>query len=68
MVDERFGSIEKMMKVKPFSVTRQQLYRVVNGEVNTTIKVARELSDALEVSLNDVYVLLIDAQEVRKGV
>ena len=63
LIDEKYGSVDKLMSEHAFSITRQQLYRVVNGKTNTTINVAYQLAQALGVSLTDMYFLIVEAQE-----
>lgn len=60
-VSQKYGTVGKMFKAYPFSVTREHLYRIINGEVSTTLAVANEIAQALDLTLGDVHEMLQDS-------
>ncbi len=65
-IKDKFGSVNQMFESKPFSVSRQHLYRVINGEVSTSLGVANDLANALDVELVVVHNLLLQARKEYK--
>jgi len=65
-IKDKFGSVNQMFETKPFTVSRQHLYRVINGEVSTSVAVANDLANALELDLVVVHNLLLEARKVYK--
>lgn len=66
LIEKKYGTVGKMMKENKFKITREHLYRVVNGEINTTLSVISDLADALEVSKDQVFFMLMEAIDARK--
>ena len=66
IIKDKFGSVNQMFETKEFSVSRQHLYRVINGEVSTSVAVANDLANALGLELVDVHNLLLEARRVYK--
>lgn len=66
-IKEKFGSVNQMFETKEFSVSRQHLYRVINGEVSTSLGVANDLANALGIELVDVHNLLLSARKEYKN-
>ena len=63
VIKEKAVSVNKLFETNKFSVSLQHLYRVVNGEVSTSLTVANELATALGLDLVDVHNLLVKAKK-----
>lgn len=55
LIEERFGSVDKMIEETNILISRTHLYRIINGETNPTLQAIQTIADAMGLDFTEVY-------------
>lgn len=68
VIKDKHGSVNKMFESNEFSISLQHLYRIVNGEVSTSLTAANEIAKALGLELVEVHDLLLAKRNEQRAI
>lgn len=61
---KKFGSVDNIYREeKHFSISRSNLYRIINKEINPKVKSLEEIANLLELDLLDVIKMILNDED-----